>query len=111
MITSRGTSPLTQYAAILRAAKSGGAIDPLELGAVLDSVGKTHEQFLTDMFRDRPAMPMSGDRCPVPGCDGRLRCYASRPKGSLQERRLSCSLCGGGKITAVVPADQVRRRR
>jgi len=111
MITSTGPSPLTLYADLVRRGRDGGTIDLDELADVLRRIGRSHEAFVKDLFAERPAMVQSGDPCPVAGCGGRLACYASRPMGRLQERRLCCNTCGGGKQTVVVPADQVRRRR
>ena len=38
--------------------------------------------------------PQSGDRCQMPGCDGRFTTYSTRVVGDVRIRYLHCNTCG-----------------
>lgn len=56
--------------------------------------------------------PQSGDRCPMPGCDGRLRTYSSKVVADVRVRYLACKVCRwkplGNKL--IIPLRYAPRR-
>ena len=52
----------------------------------------------------------SGDRCPQPGCQGRLRVRTSRRICDSYERYLECNACQFDAGKVVVPAERVWQR-